>query len=89
MPGTIPEKYAGICKHTHTYVHICNLLDCLYLWQQLGIAELVRRGKMPVQENRHADPQSSKQRTHRPLTLHGRISNACFLFLTLELNFEN
>lgn len=29
------------------------------------------------------------KRAYRPFTRHGRISNACFLFLTSELNFEN
>lgn len=29
------------------------------------------------------------KRAYRPFTLYGRISNACFLFLTSELNFEN
>lgn len=29
------------------------------------------------------------KRAHRPFTLRGRISNACFLVLITELNFEN
>lgn len=87
----IPKKCARICKHTHRYVHVhvWSILDCLHLWQQLGVAELVKSGGNASTRIGMLIHRTAGKRAYRPFILRGRISNACFLFLTSELNFEN
>lgn len=69
--------------------HVWSILDCLHLWQQLGIAELVKSGRNASTRIGMLIYRTAGKRAYRPFILHGRISNACFLFLTSELNFEN